>query len=136
MPLVFPIHPRTRTRLSAAGLLDRLVSHPGIRITKPLGYLEFMALVTRASLVITDSGGVQEETTYLGIPCLTLRESTERPITVTEGSNRLIDAASLLDAVEAVFHGKIVRRDPPELWDGKTARRVAQSLRRNLAAPA
>jgi len=95
LPLVFPVHPRTRKNLETFGLWNALADPPGIRIVEPLGYVDFMNLVCGARLVVTDSGGVQEETTYLGIPCLTLRPNTERPITITEGSNRLVTAANL-----------------------------------------
>ena len=136
VPLVFPVHPRTRARLTGAALLARLEQHGSIRLVDPLGYVDFMALVTSARLVVTDSGGVQEETTYLGIPCLTLRESTERPVTVTHGSNRLIQTDRLARAVDDILAGAFVRRPPPELWDGQTAVRVADSLRRKIAASA
>ncbi len=92
LPLLFSVHPRTRKKLEEFGLWPALQSAAGIRLTEPLGYVEFMALVRAARAVVTDSGGVQEESTYLGIPCLTLRENTERPITVTQGSNRLVAA--------------------------------------------
>ena len=94
IPIVFPIHPRTRERLARAGLLDRLRATPGLTAVEPMGYLDFMSLVTDAKLAITDSGGIQEETTYLNIPCLTLRDTTERPITITQGTNRLIRPAA------------------------------------------
>src|SRR5665811_806500 len=91
LPLVFPVHARTRERLQRFGLLDPLDSQPGLRLVDPLGYVEFLALVAQARLVLTDSGGIQEETTVLGVPCLTLRKNTERPVTITEGTNSLVD---------------------------------------------
>ncbi|MGQ0664069.1 MAG: non-hydrolyzing UDP-N-acetylglucosamine 2-epimerase [Pseudomonadota bacterium] len=129
LPLVFPVHPRTRLRLEAFGLMETLAAAPDIRIVDPLGYVEFMSLVSEAKLVITDSGGVQEETTYLDIPCLTLRDTTERPITISEGTNQLVKPERLRWAVRAILdgHGKNGRK--PELWDGRTAKRVVASLK-------
>jgi UDP-N-acetylglucosamine 2-epimerase (non-hydrolysing) len=126
-PVIFPVHPRTRTRLGDLGL-D--LSSSNVRLIEPLGYLDFLALMSTAGLVITDSGGVQEETTYLGIPCLTVRENTERPITITVGTNRLVGnrCEDLLKAVAASFRDKTVRREIPELWDGKTAQRITQIM--------
>src|SRR3546814_647862 len=94
LPLIFSVHPRTVPRLAQAGLLDRL-KQAGVRRLEPVSYIRFMNLVMNAAAVITDSGGIQEETTYLGIPCFTLRENTERPITISEGTNRLVVAATL-----------------------------------------
>jgi UDP-N-acetylglucosamine 2-epimerase (non-hydrolysing) len=138
LPLVFPVHPRTRKNLETFGLWDALTDASGIRIVEPLGYVDFMNLVCGARLVVTDSGGVQEETTYLGIPCLTLRPNTERPITIIEGSNRLVTAANLAETVDDILadHGAHGRK--PELWDGHTAQRVVADIRRRLldAVPA
>ena len=133
-PLVFPVHPRTRKSLEGAGLLRELAARPGLRLIEPVGYVDFMSLVFNARLAITDSGGVQEETTYLGIPCLTLRENTERPITVTLGTNRLLGIEGLAAAVDAVLSGTSRKAGVPPLWDGRTAPRVAASLRRAAGA--
>ncbi len=132
LALVFPVHPRTRKNLQAFGLWSALVEAPGMHVTEPLGYVDFMNLVCGARLTITDSGGVQEETTYLGIPCLTLRTTTERPITITQGSNRLVSASELVAAVDEILAGNWTHGRKPELWDGHTAARVAADIRRRL----
>lgn len=132
--MVFAVHPRTRNRLAEFGLDSRLKAARGIVLTEPLGYVQFMNLVTGAAGVITDSGGVQEETTFLGLPCLTLRENTERPVTVTEGSNRLVKPADLTVAIDEVLAGRWPRGRKPELWDGRAASRCAQALFRRLVA--
>lgn len=130
MPLIFAVHPRTRKKLEEFGLWEQLNSASGINLTDPLGYVEFMALVSAAKAVITDSGGVQEESTYLGIPCLTLRENTERPITITQGSNRLVAPNLLAENVNLVLLGKWPRGSRPEGWDGNAAARCAAALKR------
>jgi UDP-N-acetylglucosamine 2-epimerase (non-hydrolysing) len=129
LPLVFAVHPRTRRKLTEFDLLGRL-DHPRVRLTEPLGYIQFMNLVRTAKAVITDSGGVQEESTYLGIPCLTLRENTERPITVTEGSNRLVQPGDLYQRIQSVLGGRWPTGRCPALWDGRTAGRCVEALRR------
>src|SRR5262249_7940520 len=100
IPLVFPVHPRTRQRLTQFGLAKKLESLETVRLTEPMSYIEFMSLVVDCRFALTDSGGVQEETSYLGIPCLTLRENTERPVTVTLGTNRLVKPADVSVDVE------------------------------------
>jgi UDP-N-acetylglucosamine 2-epimerase (non-hydrolysing) len=129
LPLVFPLHPRTAGRLAQNGLNTRL-ARAGVKLIDPLPYVRFMSLVTGAAAAITDSGGVQEETTYLGIPCLTLRESTERPVTVTEGTNRLVKPETLLIELTAAISTPRAVRPRPELWDGETAARCIADLRR------
>jgi UDP-N-acetylglucosamine 2-epimerase (non-hydrolysing) len=132
--VVFAIHPRTRRRLEEFGLLGEIIAARAIRTTEPLGYVEFMNLVIRSTIAITDSGGVQEETTYLGIPCATLRENTERPITVSEGTNRLLQPGELVAAAREALAGQWPKGRKPALWDGHTAQRAAQSLKRLLKA--
>jgi UDP-N-acetylglucosamine 2-epimerase (non-hydrolysing) len=128
--LVFAVHPRTRKRLQDFGLMAALEGAAGITLTEPLGYIQFMNLVSSAKAVVTDSGGVQEESTYLGIPCLTLRENTERPITLTEGSNRLVTPDSLAKNIDELLNEKWVTGKRPEHWDGNTASRCVAALRR------
>ncbi|MCC7015883.1 MAG: UDP-N-acetylglucosamine 2-epimerase (non-hydrolyzing) [Rhodospirillales bacterium] len=130
LTVVFPLHPRTRKHLDEFGLFERLKSGRRVVLAEPMGYVEFMSLVRTAACVVTDSGGVQEETTYLGIPCLTLRATTERPITVSEGTNRLVKVAELAAAVEQVRAGNWPKGRRPALWDGRSAARVADSLAR------
>lgn len=123
LPVLFPVHPRARP------LVDQLGVAPGVRVLDPVGYLDFVALEARAAVVLTDSGGVQEETTVLGVPCLTLRDTTERPITVEQGTNRVIgrDPRVIVEEVERVLReGVPVRR--PALWDGHAAQRIAEVL--------
>jgi UDP-N-acetylglucosamine 2-epimerase (non-hydrolysing) len=134
LPLVFPVHPRTRARLAEFGLLDALTASGAVRCIEPVGYIEFMSLVFGSVVAVTDSGGVQEETTYLGIPCLTLRDTTERPITVSEGTNRLIKPRGLPGAIEQILRGAWPKGRRPELWDGATATRAVQDLKRRLAS--
>ena len=126
--VVFPVHPRTGGRLADAGLLAALEDCPGVVLTPPLGYLDFLRLEDTAHVVLTDSGGVQEETTVLGVPCLTLRLTTERPVTVTEGTNTVVgtDPADILRAYRAVSPLRRPRR--PEGWDGMAADRIAAVL--------
>lgn len=131
LPLVFAVHPRTEARLREFDLATLLTLQDGIRLSEPLRYNEFMNLVCNAKLVITDSGGIQEETTYLNIPCLTLRANTERPITVTLGTNRLVRPDNLAAMVDQVLNGGLQTACRPPLWDGRTAARVAESLYRH-----
>jgi UDP-N-acetylglucosamine 2-epimerase (non-hydrolysing) len=130
LPLVFPIHPRTRKNLESFGLLDGMAALPGIILTEPLGYLDFLCLLDHARLVLTDSGGIQEETTILGVPCLTLRSNTERPVTVTQGTNQIIGSAPerILAASLEVLEGRGKEGRIPELWDGHAAERIVQVI--------
>jgi UDP-N-acetylglucosamine 2-epimerase (non-hydrolysing) len=128
LPLVFPVHPRTRQRLDAAGSLPRL-EQAGIKLVGPAPYIRFMALVSGAAAIITDSGGIQEETTYLGIPCLTLRDNTERPITISEGTSRLVKVEKLVEMLTAALAEPRSARKRPALWDGQTAARCVADLR-------
>jgi UDP-N-acetylglucosamine 2-epimerase (non-hydrolysing) len=130
LPLVFAVHPRTRKKLAEFDLEKPLLASGRIQTVDPLGYVQFMNLVSNSAAVITDSGGVQEETTYLGIPCFTLRENTERPVTVTEGTNRLVKPEDLLAQVQAVNAGLSRAMRRPALWDGHAADRAVQALRK------
>jgi UDP-N-acetylglucosamine 2-epimerase (non-hydrolysing) len=127
LPLVFPVHARTRDSLRHLGLMERLDSHGGLILTEPLGYLDFLSLLAQARLVLTDSGGIQEETTVLGVPCLTLRTSTERPVTIWEGTNQLVDPhdeEAIVNAAEAVLGASKGAARRPELWDGCAGDRI------------
>jgi UDP-N-acetylglucosamine 2-epimerase (non-hydrolysing) len=129
--VLFPIHPRTRSNMEKVGLLQELESIPNLRLLEPQGYLEFLHLMQNASLIITDSGGIQEETTYLQVPCLTFRDSTERPVTVTLGTNQLLkdlNPATVHSHVLAILAGKAKQGTVPPLWDGQAAHRIANLL--------
>ena len=128
-PLVFPVHPRTRKNLETNGLMPILTRESGIFLMEPLNYIRFMNLVFNCRFAITDSGGIQEETTYLGIPCLTIRPNTERPITVTHGTNRLCNADNLESQVESIFSANGKQKTEIEFWDGRTAERIVSSIK-------
>jgi UDP-N-acetylglucosamine 2-epimerase (non-hydrolysing) len=132
MPIVFPVHPRTRARLAEFGLEG---SFDGFVLTEPLGYIDFLSLTSNARVILTDSGGLQEESTALGIPCLTLRENTERPVTITEGTNRLVGTRTrdILDGFNQAMSAPPSNRRP-ELWDGHTAGRITDVFREFLLA--
>jgi UDP-N-acetylglucosamine 2-epimerase (non-hydrolysing) len=127
LDIVFPVHPRTRRQISTIGYQ---VNTAKLHLIEPVGYWEFLALQRDAIAVITDSGGVQEETTYLGVPCLTLRASTERPVTVSVGTNKLIgtDPARLATEVAAILDGDAKRGAIPPLWDGHAGERIVDVL--------
>ncbi|MBW1779896.1 MAG: UDP-N-acetylglucosamine 2-epimerase (non-hydrolyzing) [Deltaproteobacteria bacterium] len=132
LPLIFPVHPRTRKRLEKSGHISHLRRSQRISLTQPLGYIPFMNLVFNSRLVITDSGGIQEETTYLGIPCLTLRPNTERPITIYRGTNTLCSPKELLGQFSKVMGTQKRPIKPIEFWDGHTAGRVVESIQRSV----
>ena len=125
-PVIFPAHPRTRQRLAQASISN----HSNLRVIHPVGYLDFLSLLARATFVLTDSGGIQEETTVLGVPCLTLRENTERPITITHGTNQLVgtDPPKILDAAHKLLAGNKKAASIPPLWDGRAAQRIVEIL--------
>jgi UDP-N-acetylglucosamine 2-epimerase (non-hydrolysing) len=127
MPVVFPVHPRTRKMMEAAG-----AEAPGLLLSEPLGYLDFLSLLADAAAVLTDSGGIQEETTYLGVPCFTLRDTTERPVTVRAGTNTLLglDPAAIAGIPEKLAEQPPRKPQPPPLWDGKASERIADIVTR------
>jgi UDP-N-acetylglucosamine 2-epimerase (non-hydrolysing) len=130
IPIVFPAHPRTRAKIRDFGFLERLEAS-AIRLIDPLGYIDFLQLYSGARLVLTDSGGIQEETTALGIPCLTLRENTERPVTITHGTNQLVgtDTEKILQAADGILSGQwTAPKKTPPLWDGKAAERICDAI--------
>jgi UDP-N-acetylglucosamine 2-epimerase (non-hydrolysing) len=128
--LVFPIHPRTRNNIKGTELENRLLSMKNFMLTEPIGYLDFLRLMSNAVVVITDSGGIQEETTILGIPCITLRENTERPVTITEGTNQLVKITKedIVQAYQQIRDKKIKKAKVPKFWDGDAAERIANII--------
>jgi UDP-N-acetylglucosamine 2-epimerase (non-hydrolysing) len=133
LPLVCPLHPRTQANVERFGLESRLAT-PRVAVLPPQGYLETLGLMANAAVVLTDSGGIQEETTALGVPCLTMRDTTERPITVEQGTNTIVgrDRALALRLVDEILAGGGKRGRIPELWDGAAAKRIAEHLARWL----
>jgi len=131
LPVIFPVHPRTQQKLREMGNQ----SHPQLRLVPPLGYLDFLCLLSQARLVLTDSGGIQEETTALGVPCLTLRENTERPITIREGTNRIVgrDPARIVAAARSILAGRTNGGRVPPLWDGQAAKRIVEIVLREIS---
>jgi UDP-N-acetylglucosamine 2-epimerase (non-hydrolysing) len=130
-PIIFPVHPRTRAKIADFKLSEIFSEQHGIRMVDPLGYLDFLNLMANARVVLTDSGGIQEETTILGVPCLTLRHNTERPITVEQGTNLLVgnQPESILAGFNQIMEGKAgTLKETPEFWDGKAAMRIAGVL--------
>ena len=130
LPIIFPIHPRTKKRIQEFGFHSMLEKAQNLRVIPPLGYIDFLALESHATFVLTDSGGIQEETTVLGVPCLTLRENTERPVTVTQGTNQIVghDKDKIVATAFAILDGQVSRGRIPELWDGHAAERIAKVL--------
>jgi UDP-N-acetylglucosamine 2-epimerase (non-hydrolysing) len=131
LPIIFPVHPRTRKMISDLGFQPRIESANGLRLIDPLGYIDFLSLFSKARIVLTDSGGIQEEAAVMGIPCLTLRENTERPITVTMGTNKIVgtDPRKIIDAAFIALDQKDKPSHLiPPLWDGHTAERILDSL--------
>ena len=128
--VIFPMHPRTRKNIYELGLSSFLNTNSDVIFTEPLGYLDFLKLEMNAKFILTDSGGIQEESTYFGVPCLTLRENTERPITITEGTNHLVDlnVESIVNSAREIIEGHIKQGKIPKYWDGKTAKRIVKVL--------
>jgi UDP-N-acetylglucosamine 2-epimerase (non-hydrolysing) len=129
------VHPRTRKNLAANSLLETLQQVSELHLAEPISYISFMNLVFNCRFVLTDSGGIQEETTYLGKPCLTLRPNTERPVTITKGTNRLVTIDDLDDCLAEILAADLTTRQVPDLWAGYTAERVVDSIRRFLVVP-
>ncbi len=132
LKIIYPIHPRARKMIQAYGLLEKFKKIKNLAMIEPLGYLDFIKLVKESKLVLTDSGGIQEESTFLKIPCLTMRENTERPVTLTQGTNVLVgrDKKRILTAVDAIGKDRWKKGTVPRLWDGKTASRIVEVLKK------
>jgi UDP-N-acetylglucosamine 2-epimerase (non-hydrolysing) len=132
--IVFPVHPRTRKRFEEFGLAARVAANTALELIEPLGYLDFLALQDAAAVVVTDSGGVQEETTALGVPCITARENTERPTTIEVGTNELVglDTARILELTKKAMSGKWKKSSVPEYWDGRASERILAVLKEKI----
>ena len=130
LPIIFPIHPRTRNNIISMNLHKRIDSLPRLHLIDPIGYLDFLKLQSSARVVLTDSGGIQEETTVLNIPCITLRENTERPVTVEMGSNQIVgtDTKKIVEAFRIVMNGNFRKSRVPPLWDGRAAERIVEVI--------
>tara|TARA_B100001123_G_C15191627_1_gene979619 strand:+ start:140 stop:1237 length:1098 start_codon:yes stop_codon:yes gene_type:complete len=130
IPCIFPIHPRTKHKLTSRKIYNELIENKDIKLIEPLGYIDFMCLQKNARVVITDSGGIQEESTFFGVPCITVRENTERPITISKGSNKLIGTKyeKIPKEVEIIMNNKNNKYSIPTLWDGKSADRISKVL--------
>ncbi|MDW7694631.1 UDP-N-acetylglucosamine 2-epimerase (non-hydrolyzing) [Flammeovirgaceae bacterium SG7u.111] len=128
--VVFPVHPRTKKQLVEHGLFESLENEKNVVLTEPLGYFDFMKLVSNSKFIVTDSGGIQEETTFLQVPCLTIRPNTERPVTITEGSNTLLplDQKLVFTEVEKIMDGTYKSGEVPALWDGKATERIVKAI--------
>ncbi len=128
--VIFPIHPRARKKIEGLNAGDKIKDNGKMRLIDPVGYLDFLTLMKSAALVLTASGGIQEETTVLGVPCLTLRENTERPVTITEGTNILVgtDTERIVSEADRILRGEVKTGKMPELWDGKTAERIVAKI--------
>ena len=134
MPILFPVHPRTRNQISSLGLLAKVDSFHNLHMMNPIGYLDFLKLQADAKVILTDSGGIQEEATILKVPCITLRHNTERPVTTTIGSNQVVgtNTEQIIAAYRNVITGKWRKPQTPPLWDGHAARRIVDILRKKL----
>ncbi|MFI5263635.1 MAG: non-hydrolyzing UDP-N-acetylglucosamine 2-epimerase [Candidatus Kapaibacterium sp.] len=133
--IIFPVHPRTRKKLEEFQLADRIKNISALELIDPIGYLPFLALQNMAAVMLTDSGGIQEETTALGVPCITLRENTERPVTINEGTNEMtgLDTSKIISLSKRAFEGKWKTSSVPELWDGKASERILTILKKFLS---
>jgi UDP-N-acetylglucosamine 2-epimerase (non-hydrolysing) len=134
-PLVFPVHPRTYKNIQLFGLQELIDKYKQLYFIEPLGYMQFIHLVSRSMFALTDSGGIQEETTYLNIPCLTVRPNTERPVTVWEGSNKLIKLDEIATEVQLILDSNGKTGTTPKFWDGKTAERIVKMLEKLPLTP-
>jgi UDP-N-acetylglucosamine 2-epimerase (non-hydrolysing) len=134
LPIIFPVHPRTRERIDKFRLIVRVNSMKNLRLTEPLGYLDFLKLMAESKFTLTDSGGIQEETTILKVPCITLRENTERPITVQQGTNVVVGTktARIIEEAHNILNGKVISSKMPDLWDGKAAERIVNIFMEKL----